>query len=726
MKTKAILILIFIQFFIFSSFSQWVKYSPYPTSNYLHDVTFINQDTGWSCGADGTILFTEDGGEHWSQQYCPVAIELYKMSFINDQHGWIIGESGTIISTSNGGHNWVKIFISDTITWRSIQFKNVYKGWAVGQTYTGSGLIMHTENGGLNWELQLLDPGNRFTDICFTNTTLGWVVGEYGIKCTSNGGENWSNQYYSSSMDNPRISMVDSLNGWVTVTGTVLFQTKNGGGSWVPNIVTANQYTTIIDIGFQDIYNGWIICKEGQAGTEWCYPMFTSDGGVNWNSCSNYTNPSSMIDALYFTNPETGWLVGSHGSICCTKNRTDWDMQSLSTNYYQFTDLCFTSEQKGFAIGNHYDLAWYSDLFQTNDAGKTWSVVNGFFDCLQKIYKVDNNNFWITGEFCNYQSKDGGENWQMVDAFGTGCTLDIFFMDTHHGWAACWYASDCKTVIYHTSDEGENWVEKYVGEWEQLSSIQFLDQERGWAVGQSCEHGIILNTTDGGLTWTNQLSDSGDFFRKVYFSDVDHGWVAGNHGSIFRTYDGGENWIQVNDGFEVVFEDVFIADTANLWAVGSIGQYPEPVVKGLIYYSHDGGLSWTEHESGTSNELKSIYFNGTDKGWVAGGGGTILYNENGGAMGIPIEEQTNANYRLITYPNPISSVVNIQFELEKRERVELLVCSLSGKTNSVIVSEVMAKGKHQLQWNTNNLKPGIYFFILKTHAEIVTKKLIKL
>ena len=56
------------------------------------------------------ILYTNDGGENWSEQYvCNRLSSLYSLFFINEQTGWVVGYDGIILKTTNAGGTTVGV-----------------------------------------------------------------------------------------------------------------------------------------------------------------------------------------------------------------------------------------------------------------------------------------------------------------------------------------------------------------------------------------------------------------------------------------------------------------------------------------------------------------------------------------------------------------------------------------------------------------------------------------
>lgn len=75
----------------------------------MEDVYFINLTTGWVVGCDGTILYTDNGGETWQRQNSGVFNCLHGVVFVNAKEGWAVGD-GIILHTTDGGVPWTTQF----------------------------------------------------------------------------------------------------------------------------------------------------------------------------------------------------------------------------------------------------------------------------------------------------------------------------------------------------------------------------------------------------------------------------------------------------------------------------------------------------------------------------------------------------------------------------------------------------------------------------------------
>ena len=77
-----------------------------PTTERLDDVTFVDADTGFAVGRDGTVIATTDGGDTWVEQDSTVDSALKGVGFFDGDTGWAVGTDGVIIGTVDGGDTW--------------------------------------------------------------------------------------------------------------------------------------------------------------------------------------------------------------------------------------------------------------------------------------------------------------------------------------------------------------------------------------------------------------------------------------------------------------------------------------------------------------------------------------------------------------------------------------------------------------------------------------------
>ncbi|MFC1562801.1 YCF48-related protein [candidate division KSB1 bacterium] len=134
------------------------------------------------CVGSSQIQKTTDGGTNWVLKTNPSGEINYGIYFIDSNTGWIGGDNGTIMKTTDGGENW-SVQTTGTLSTNEIfdiHFVDSNIGWAVGR-----GVIAHTTDGGVNWSTETVGGGlnaNAYIQgVHFVDRYNGWACGFWGL-----------------------------------------------------------------------------------------------------------------------------------------------------------------------------------------------------------------------------------------------------------------------------------------------------------------------------------------------------------------------------------------------------------------------------------------------------------------------------------------------------------------------------------------------------------------
>ena len=75
-------------------------------NDFISKVDFINNQTGWAVGENGSILVTRNSGDSWTNQVSNTENYLLGLGFVDENFGWAVGRNGTILNTLDSGNNW--------------------------------------------------------------------------------------------------------------------------------------------------------------------------------------------------------------------------------------------------------------------------------------------------------------------------------------------------------------------------------------------------------------------------------------------------------------------------------------------------------------------------------------------------------------------------------------------------------------------------------------------
>jgi photosystem II stability/assembly factor-like uncharacterized protein len=182
-------------------------------------------------------------------------------------------------------------------------------------------------------------------------------------------------------------------------------------------------------------------------------------------------------------------------------------------------------------------------------------------------------------------SDDEGMHVRQASSVPISSTLtSVFFLDQQKGWAVGHWGTILRTI-----DGGENWTiqRQDVAEDRPLFSVHFFNENEGVAVGL---WSLVLKTSDGGITWSAislpKPPDGSKADRNLYkvFGGGDSLYIAAEKGMILTSDDKGINWRYLDTGYGGSFwAGIVLADGSIL--IGGL--------RGTIYRSTDKGKHWT-------------------------------------------------------------------------------------------------------------------------------------
>jgi len=203
--------------------------------------------------------------------------------------------------------------------------------------------------------------------------------------------------------------------------------------------------------------------------------------------------------------------------------------------------------------------------------------------------------------------------------------------------------------IVVSTDSGATWKQSPVPVSSDLTSVYFVDEKQGWAVGHD---GVILHTSDGGDSWELQLTGrsanelllwamkrkvaaepSSDEAKKllaeatryqeqgadkpfldVWFADSRNGYAVGAYNLIFSTSDGGKHW-------EPWFDRTENPKFFNLYAIRPAG--------GALYIAGEGGLVLKLDTATQRFRSVATPYDGSFFGVADGGSSALLFGLRG-------------------------------------------------------------------------------------------------
>lgn len=302
------------------------------TQEDLFGIFFISTSKGFAVGDHGVVLKTTDGGQTWHN--INIAPYWSKQVFFTDYyHGWICG-CKSILYTNDGGESWTQQYWQSgsypSNCFNTIYFINNSTGFVAG-TYRESSssndklIIYKTNNSGQSWTQIYLESGKNPQKILFSNSQEGWLAGTTGVlnqyvfEHTNDGGVTWERI-------SPPYSSIFGRNELVKVSNYIInagysdgispsrIMKSSDGLNW-PSYEIGG-ITNVYSLCFPSLYNGWA----GKSGGVFWH---STDIGNTWTSVPSPT--SETIEDIFFLNDNLGWACGRNGMLMKYENTSKID-----------------------------------------------------------------------------------------------------------------------------------------------------------------------------------------------------------------------------------------------------------------------------------------------------------------------------------------------------------------------------------------------------------------
>lgn len=520
-------------------------------------------------GAASVILESSDGAKTWSV-LSKVLGKVTELDFPTQMNGYVLvvpdqqgGPVETLYRTSDGGHSWSEVFKGAFVT---VGFTSPSRGFAVlNNSDTGGSALVTTSDGGKIWKPLAIPLGAQVVTASFgfISPVQGWLLVGYqpgagsqmkSVFGTKDGGVTWSLVTSSPGMGNSsayvpagllpvsgyvrQIFFVTSMEGYMVLDRGGLFQSRDGGKTWLQMPVSGLGEDDGRNIlGFaawgQDSFsvatNRSSFWKSTVSGSwQRVFPPFRAQGvffgndglyvlsptgrvSVVQDSCQVRQVQKAPLDVTEIEPVHGGLMAFAPTSIYKSFSGAFWQKVPLPSGWSQIQGS-FVSSTSGVIVANPNSAPGSAALEVTVDAGRSWKrIVTGFRPL--EVDPISNRSWWVIGG----TPTSAGTN-RLKPGFSV----------------MAWN-------LYYTSDGGRNWNE-FVANWSSPGGLDFLNSSEGYLWAGN----YLYHTTDGGASFTRYLLPSllrSQGLFTMTFASNGVGWaVPGTSYPIYHTIDGGAHW----------------------------------------------------------------------------------------------------------------------------------------------------------------------------------------
>lgn len=266
------------------------------------------------------------------------------------------------------------------------------------------------------------------------------------------------------------------------------------------------------------------------------------DSGKTWSSLV-LTIPANL-KACYFSNKDTGFVIGENARIQKTNNGgSSWTQKYVRTAAYGH-DIQFSGNQ-GIAIGKDM-LAVSSD-----NLGETWTVdttiqIN---KNLNSVCILPNGMCWAVGDSGYIMSKHiSRKAWTIIKYpsiinFNHISNIGNDELIICGGMADTTQVGKYLNIFLLSSDSGKTWSSTAIPELKSINTAWFFTKDTGYLAGSN---GLISKVYQPFATRGLQVPGTASALHKIYF-DGKNGIIVGDGGVVLRTTNGGGPGLDINN-----------------------------------------------------------------------------------------------------------------------------------------------------------------------------------
>lgn len=715
---RRVLISVFLVFFIQSMVAQVTWISPTPVGNDLVSIAFADSLHGVVVGKQGTLLYTENGGDNWEVILTGGKDNFSSVTWFNNRY---YAMNGTILTSTDGRH-WSTFYSHPEHSFTSISFVDEmhWYAWAPG---TLKNNLAQTTDGGHSWHFVYRQPLANASGIIFIDSVTGFAKTSYSILKTNDAGVTWNTIY---SVDDETFS---GFSYKVVNKNVILFygyishnmggqdegiieRSSDGGENWIQML---RSYQLISAWRFTDSIHGYAACvTEDQEGNYYVDNklLTTADGGINWQQhpmpdfgsySGIWINPAGKIQ-----------LVGSGGQMASTSDTgSTWQRQSGGFHDARVEHLYSLDGNRLFMEADTGDR--YYRWYRSNDAGKSWVKASGTCYTEFAAFSDSLHGFLLDRKIdtlLTYFTKDGGYNWQ-VNEFPMTFMNEGEFSTPAPGALFVKIYND--SVFCFTTDYGASYTVRYLPH---NGKLFFLSVDTGYVVTIKPWEVTFYITNDRGLTWSSKsLGMSPNFNSITYFKAFSNNfWVLGLSGAdysgnpisdLLLSSNGGATWRKVYP-----FGSNYGNFSFNEKGEGRI------MVNNSTMYTPDAGITWIAEE---------FYFPYNYQFQTLEDGSSVLY----GAVLIHIKgyvgpygiSESSSKSTLKVFPVPATEFLIFQTTGSESYQGQLSLFNIHGQC-VLTSSGITLSSSLSFTLDVSGMPPGIYLYRLNHKKGIISGKVI--
>lgn len=674
------------------------------------------------------IYISTDGGATWQTSSLPVTAGITNIAidpsdpdviYIATSSNISVSQNKVILKSENAGDTWTTFDMTSILPvgWACIDITvdpgNNETLFALGSEGLSNSKAIASFDGGSSWSdvSSGLPSGRPFNEVTISNDVVyicgGQLFGSQymGIYKSEDFGSSWTE--FSANFPNQVVSdfivSPDNPNKMYAATeGDGVYYTPNGGLTWLSNTAGVGNNGAARKLLFKPddptiIYAGFLslgVCISETSGNDW----FSSSEGI----------ASLMLNDI-----------------------------EVDPNNQESVLASFEAENSGGCyLSTNGEWKLVEGL-----PGTRFSAVSVGIDGV--LYAWSNGPTSIAAEGL-YKSSDGGENWDnMGPNIGSVFETQIFtlalsetdpnliFIAGNNFGANGW-----ESMVYRTTNAGENWVNVYKGL--EMDGFKYIyidptsnDQVIYAAYKTETSHAGFIKSTDGGDSWTdinNGIPGTTKWASAIINDPVNPetlyagiGGYGGTTGSIYMSENGGGLWTPLSislSNYSKISDLLISPDNSDVIYASTSGDGIFMTEDGENFLASNDGMPALNITG-----LSGIFINENDEfefycsTSTHSAFATVLYDP--GTIGV--NQNNNKNNQIRIFPNPSQGAIYIEMNSLSTEEINIQIYNANGQIIENRISRQVNGNNNALKINLN---AGIYFIVITANGNTYSEKLI--
>ena len=383
--------------------------------------------------------------------------------------------------------------------------------------------------------------------------------------------------------------------------GGALFESTDGGATWVQRDVPFSLFDGLAGIFFLDEVNGWT----------WGNVNYrTTDGGATWVELP-------FLGSTYFMEFYTasfGLATGNFGAAVSGDGGLTWEPAPHDMTAFDFAD-----DLTGLGAAD-------TGLYRTDDGGVTFTPVHA--GAAEAVTFLQPTVAVGIADDAFVRSTDGGVTWTVGAAAEGRSRLLAVSADVVLAWGRSGAFPDYDDRIFRSSDAGQTWTDlgEVIDPGPFAAPFAFAVPAADTVVA-SDGAGNMYHSADAGQTWAQAFQTPGPVPSLTgggapAFADAESGYFGFGAGFLIATADGGASWTQLSSGSAKDLNDMDRFPGGDLVAVGA---------DGAVMTSAGGGMPWVLRQALTAEELEAVHAIGPQEVVAVDRSGVLYRSADAGA-----------------------------------------------------------------------------------------------